>query len=475
MKATVVSQSSSFSEQYPMHWLISTGDPSADAHMAHTLESLWRMWPHHVKPFPYLSVVAGEHLQNVLARYDMPHTCLATHQHLGALGLGKGMSTVYHHLKLAKHMLAHAKNQPPTLILLVDYGGFHLRLAAKLKQQHPEIPIHYYIPPQLWASRAGRLRMIQRSIDKLYSIFPFEPAMYEAQGVACQYVGHPLQTVLAPYVSLRTGSLDTPAYLEACRHLKLIPPSEASPNERPLWAFLPGSRRGEVVTFWPLFKAGILKYCQENPQASWPCIRVSVANTTLRHVIDLTAFPPALDIDYVEGHHETRTLLALADVGVIKSGTATLEAALLGCPSVIVYKSYWLLATLARFFIRVPFLGLPNLLTYWQTTPPTLTPPKKHWWYALQEACFPQATVSSHRLTPPLFPECLQEAFTPEGWLQALQTLMRDTPSIQAKLKGFQTMFLGQTSPPPSLAEVLCTYAHMNSIDTTLGRGTSYQ
>ncbi|MFM7468604.1 MAG: lipid-A-disaccharide synthase [Vampirovibrionales bacterium] len=444
----------------PCHWLISTGDPSADSHVAHTLETLWHTWPHARRPFPWLSVVAGEHVQAVLARYAIPHTLVATHEHLGAIGLGKGLSSLYHHVKLAQTLVKYVLQYPPTLVLLVDYGGFHLRLAQRFKQVCPQVPIHYYIPPQLWASRAGRLKHIQACVDKLYSIFPFEPRMYQAEGVDCTYVGHPLCQALEPYqaltfhrqpqASVMPRGIDSQQaqrteFPESLRTLLKLKQTDTEHPPRALWAILPGSRSSEVKSFWPVLKAGILHHCQQTSPEQWPCIRVSLAQATLQSHLSFEGLPPALDIQVVEGQHATRSLLAVANVGVIKSGTATLEAALLGCPSVIVYQGHWLVALFARYFIRVPFLGLPNLLMYWQHTPPSLTSTQ------------PLRALREASRQAPLFPEYLQEDFTPERWVKGVMTLLTQEEALHHQLHAFKALFYRQTteSSPLSLASVL--------------------
>jgi lipid-A-disaccharide synthase len=235
-----------------------------------------------------------------------------------------------------------AEQKQPAAAILVDWPDFNLRLARWLHRRH--IPVIYYISPQLWAWRSYRTRNIQRDVDLLLSILPFEKDWYAARGVPhVEYVGHPL-----------TGEVEARFEpIEFCRQNDLDP-------SRPKIALLPGSRHKELVRILPPMLDAVALIRQQREDAQF--LLAIAPNRDVGEVQRIVAAHqlPADALRIV--HHQTREALAAADVAAVASGTATLEAALLGTPMVIVYKESAVNWHALGSLISVDHFGLVNLI-----------------------------------------------------------------------------------------------------------------
>jgi len=227
---------------------------------------------------------------------------------------------------------------PPDILVLIDYPDFNLRLAKKAHQLG--IPIIYYISPQVWAWRAGRVKTIARLVRRILVLFPFEEDIYRKAGVDCRFVGHPLLDEVLPPVekdeALTTlGLADTPMTV----------------------ALLPGSRKREVETLFPAM-LGAAKILARNR----PDIRflVPVASTIDMAYLESVAADSGLPIMLVR--EQVNEVLAVADAAVVASGTATLQTALMGRAMVIVYAVAPLTYFLGKLLIKLDCIGLANLV-----------------------------------------------------------------------------------------------------------------
>jgi lipid-A-disaccharide synthase len=234
-----------------------------------------------------------------------------------------------------------AMQRKPDAVVLVDWPEFNLRLASSLHQRG--LKVIYYISPQLWAWRPRRINSIKRDIDLLLSILPIEAEWFKTRGVDhVEFVGHPL----AGEVNARFGRE------EFCRRHDLNP-------AQPLISFLPGSRRKELQRILPPMLAAIERLSAKRPDVQ--CVVVVAPSRTVEETQQiLTQQNGARSIKLVQG--QTREALAASDAAAIASGTATLEAALLETPMVVVYKESavnW--HTLGR-LITVSHFGLVNLV-----------------------------------------------------------------------------------------------------------------
>jgi lipid-A-disaccharide synthase len=238
-----------------------------------------------------------------------------------------------------RRLLADAEAERPDVFVAVDFPDFNFRLARALKQLG--VPVVYYISPQLWAWRPGRMRTMQRIADRVLVIFPFEEPIYRDAGVPVEWVGHPLLDV-APPAQPREAFL---------RGLGLAP-------ERPVLALLPGSRANELRMILPdLVRAA------EAIRARVPGVQFVVARAP--HLADDLLDPlSSLVADraavIVEGRADD--VLASADAAIVASGTVTVQAALHECPMVVVYRLSALTYRLGKPFVHVETYAMANLV-----------------------------------------------------------------------------------------------------------------
>lgn len=214
----------------------------------------------------------------------------------------------------------------PNAVILVDYPGFNLRLAQRIKPLG--IPIIYYISPQVWAWGKGRIRKIKELVDKMIVIFPFEKEIYEKEGVPVEFVGHPIIDVLAERVSKRD---------EFRRELGVLP------NER-LIGILPGSRVQEVKRHLPVF----LEAAGKINNARFVIGAVSEG-------IKGVPFPVLVGRTY--------DIMEASDLVLTSSGTATLETACFGTPMVVIYKLNWLTYLFIRKMINIANIAMVNIVS----------------------------------------------------------------------------------------------------------------
>ena len=258
---------------------------------------------------------------------------------MGLAEVGRALPRFWRAFRALKRAAAERR---PRAVVLVDWPDFNLRLARALHRRG--LRVVYYISPQLWAWRAYRVRSVRRDVDLLLAILPFEPAWYEERGVRhVRFVGHPL----AGEVKARFGRE------EFCRRHGLDP-------TRPLVALLPGSRRKELERILPPMLDAAGRLARERPETQFV---IALAQNRPRSEAEAAAAARddgAADLRIVQG--ETREALAAADAAAVASGTATLEAALIDTPFVIVYKeSFVNWHTLGR-LISAEHFGLINLI-----------------------------------------------------------------------------------------------------------------
>ncbi len=239
--------------------------------------------------------------------------------------------------RLTKTLLA----ERPDLFIGVDASDFNLGLERRLKQAG--IPAIHYVSPSVWAWRAWRVRRIARSVTRILVMFPFEAPLYEKAGVPVTYVGHPL----ADLIPL------APAKYEARVALRL-------PAGKLIIALLPGSRRSELEYMAASFILAAHRFRQEVPDVHFVCPTVTRETRDMFertvHLHQRTDLPLTL----LFGHsHEA---LAAADLALVASGTATLEAALFKTPMVIAYRQSPLTWALMRAMLYLPYVGMPNIL-----------------------------------------------------------------------------------------------------------------
>jgi lipid-A-disaccharide synthase len=233
-------------------------------------------------------------------------------------------------------VLAEVDRQRPDVAVLVDYPDFNLRLARHLRRRG--VRVVYYVSPQVWAWRRGRLDTIRKTVDHMLVIFPFEEALYREAGVPVTFVGHPLVDLVHPPADKR----------EFVRALGLD-------ADRPVVALLPGSRPKEIAHNLPPLAGAVEKLAAERPELQF--LLALAPSLSFRAVAEaLGSLPVHVVANQAQG------VLASSTVSVVASGTATVEAALLGAPMVVVYRLAPLTYLLGRRLVKVPHFAMANLI-----------------------------------------------------------------------------------------------------------------
>lgn len=252
-----------------------------------------------------------------------------------------GFVEVFKKLGFIRDLMARVQSDilefQPDRILVVDYPGFNLRMATWARQQG--FSVDMYIGPQVWAWKRRRIYRMARDLERLYVILPFETESYEEVSLEVEYVGHPL----ADSHGLEAAENDEPQW-----RAQLGIPADAR-----ILALLPGSRSQEIERMLP---------CLEATARSFPDLHAVVAGAPGREAGDYRT-----DLPVIFG--ETQNLYRYAEAGIITSGTATLEAALQGLPQVVAYRTSALTYALARWFTKVQFISLVNLVLGTEAVP----------------------------------------------------------------------------------------------------------
>lgn len=312
--------------------MIVAGEPSGDAHAADLVRALREEAGAEFEFFGATGALMREAGVETVVRSDE----LAI---MGIAEVGRALPAFWRAFKTLKRA---ALERRPRAVVLVDWPDFNLRLARALHRRG--LRIIYYISPQLWAWRAYRVRSIRRDVDLLLAILPFEPGWYEERGVRhVRFVGHPL----AGRVTARYGRE------EFCRRNDLDP-------SRPLVALLPGSRRKELERILPpmLDAAGVL--ARERPEIQF--VLALAHNRPREEAEAIIGNNSRQPINLRVTQHETREALGAADAAAVASGTATLEAALIDTPFVIVYKESFINWHTLGLLISAEHFGLINLI-----------------------------------------------------------------------------------------------------------------
>lgn len=316
--------------------MIVAGEPSGDAHAAKLVNALQQVEPEVKWAF---SGATGPLLRAAGVETVVRSDDLAI---MGIMEVGRVFSKFWNAFKLLKKA---ALDTQPEAVVLVDWPEFNLRLARTLHKRG--IKVIYYISPQLWAWRSYRRRSIRRDVDLVLSILPFEKEWYAERGIdQVEFVGHPL----AGEVNAAYGRE------EFCRLLEL----DAS---RPIISLLPGSRLKELQRILPPMLDAAVVISRRRPDIQFVLV---VAPSRQPHEAEtvLASHPATVELRSTIRvvHHHTREALAAADVAAIASGTATLEAALLGTPMVIVYKESAINWHVLGWLIKTDHYGLVNLI-----------------------------------------------------------------------------------------------------------------
>ena len=234
---------------------------------------------------------------------------------------------------LTKRILEEIMKINPDQIILIDYPGFNLRLIKKIKKNH-NIPITYYISPQIWAWKENRIEIIRKYVDQMLVIFPFEKPWYEKRKISVEFVGHPIFDEWTP-----TNKIDL------CKLLKVN-------FNTPIITLYPGSRSQELNHHLTLFIDVAKKIRKKNEDVQF--ILGLAKNLNLKNFV----IPDWIIIE----NENPQKALECANLALVASGTATLEAAVFGTPMIIVYKMHLLSWWISKLFIKVNYAGMVNII-----------------------------------------------------------------------------------------------------------------
>jgi lipid-A-disaccharide synthase len=316
--------------------MIVAGEPSGDAHAADLVRALRAIEPDAHWDF---FGATGPLLRAADVKTIVPSDDLAI---LGIWEVGRAFAKFWRAFKLLKHA---ALEKKPDAVILVDWPEFNLRLARTLHRN--SIKVIYYISPQLWAWRSYRKRSVKRDVDLVLSILPFEKEWYSARSIdQVEFVGHPL----AGEVKAHYGRD------EFCRLMELDP-------RRPIVSLLPGSRLKELQRILPIMLDAAAVISKRNSEVQFVLVVApSRSISEAEHIVANHGAPVELKPRIRLVHHHTREALGASDAAAIASGTATLEAALLETPMVIVYRESPINWHVLGRLINTDHYGLVNLI-----------------------------------------------------------------------------------------------------------------
>jgi len=323
---------------------VSCGEASGDLYAAELLRELRKLDPD-VECFG----IGGDQLAQAGAEL------LVTLDEISVIGLVEVIEKLPALHRAKRVLLEAARQRRPDAAVLIDFSGFNLRLGRSLKALG--IPIVYYVSPQVWAWRRGRVKAIRKIVDKMLVILPFEEEFYRREGVPVRFVGHPLLDMLR-------SQEDRQSF---CRRAGLD-------SKRPIVAVLPGSRRREIGLHLPILARSIEKMLSGRPELQFLVVQ---APTISRMQIESGLGGVSEQVRILA--RSTDEGLAHASAAIVASGTATVEAAICGTPMVVVYRTSKLSYLLGKPFVRVPHYAMVNLIAEKRLVPELMQDDMTDW------------------------------------------------------------------------------------------------
>lgn len=343
-----------------MNFLLSAGEASGDNYGAQLMEALGRL-----APGSRFFGMGGEKMRGAGMDVEVHANEVAV------VGLVEVLTHLPAIRRKFKHLVSEAERRKPDAAVLIDFPDFNLRLARELHALG--IPVFYFVSPQIWAWRTGRVEQIEKYVRKMIVIFPFEQEFYRQHGVQVAYVGHPLAYAPMPQISRA----------EFAAQYRLDPGKQ--------WiALLPGSRKKEVRLNLPVMLEAVEMLRSQDAGFEY---LLPVASTLDKEWVRYQLGPAYRTIKLTEN---AQAAVALSRVAVVASGTATVESALTGTPFVVVYRLAALTWLLGRRLVSLDTFGMPNLIAG-----------KK------------------------IVPELIQSGFTAESVVRELKSILPDGPARQ--------------------------------------------
>ena len=302
------------------------GEPSGDLLAGNLILAIKR-----INPAIKFSAVGGTHV--ALAGADIFYNI----KDLAVIGFFDVLKKLPKFLKLKKLILEKIKADKPDAIIFVDFSGFNIRLACAINKRIPSI---YYVSPQLWASRKGRIKSIKKFISQMVVLFNFEEEFYKQQGIPAVCVGHPLIDIVKPTLQKQ----------------ELMDSLQLSLDKRTI-ALLPGSRKQEIKLILPIMLKASRLIHKEIPDTQFIIAKCPQLDVQI-YLDECKKYN--LDVKIVDG--KTYDCLKNSEASLVCSGTATLEAAIIQRPFVIVYKMSLLNYLLYRPQVKIPYIGIVNII-----------------------------------------------------------------------------------------------------------------
>lgn len=302
-------------------------EASGDTHGAALVEAIKKLDPH-----IEFEGLGGLKMQGAGVRV------LEEMTRVSVLGLGDVLRKYFHFRRVFYRTLSHVKKTKLDLVILIDSPAFNLRFAKKIKKR---IPVIYYISPQIWAWGFRRIRTIRRTVDHLMVILPFEEEIYKKAGIPCTFVGHPLLDCVKP----SQGREELRKEFGIAESERMIP-------------LLPGSREPEVRRIFPIMLEAARLLQREVPKLKFFLVEAPQVPASLYDKIHQN-WP---EVPLEKTKERLYDVVHAADFSLVASGTATLETALLGTPYFLLYKASASTFFLGRRLVRIPYIGLVNVL-----------------------------------------------------------------------------------------------------------------
>lgn len=313
---------------------IVTGEYSGDIHASHVVKTL-RGFDTDIE----IEGIGGENMAQAGVKLFENHSKMSS--------VGLSPQIIINHIMLGKRLVDYlTKEFKPDTVLLIDYGGFNIRIAGFLKKAG--IKVLYYIPPQVWASRKGRIHKIKKNVDEVLCIFPFEKPLYESYGIKCRYCGHPL-------VSQLPAKADRNEFFE----------KHGLDKSKKLVSIFPGSRVFELKYLMNTF----IKTAQFL-QKKHPDLQFCVSHAPNLSDEVYNKFLKKTNFKVIKG--ENQALLSVSDALILASGTVALEACLYQTPMIIAYKGPWLFYLIYLLVRCIKRVSLPNIISDRQIVPELL-------------------------------------------------------------------------------------------------------
>jgi lipid-A-disaccharide synthase len=314
--------------------MIVAGEASADLHGSNLVRAIKRL-----DPTIDFYGIGGKQMEEAGVKILIPASDMAV------VGLTEVFSKLPRIARARRTLKNLIKNNPPDLLIPIDYPGFNIHLAGQAKRY--KVPVLYYISPQVWAWRTGRVKKIAKRVDRMAVILPFEEHFYRERGVDVDYVGHPL-------LDSMPQDLDKD---EITRKMDLE-------NAYPVLGLLPGSRNEEIENHLPVMIKAVEILSSRYPRLRGLLpIAATISTERVQSFLEESSAEISLSQDSIY-----RTLTA-CDLALVASGTATVETAILGVPMILVYRTSAITFWVAKRVIKVPFVGLVNLVGGEQVIP----------------------------------------------------------------------------------------------------------